>query len=531
MARRKVAVFLMQNGAAPDVSDVMTHQHQILRDALRKYLQYARNGNKRHMFNWEASIGTLRDAGGATQSVTYEPFFVPRAAAVRSLDSNIKNRLRQLGVVGEGRVARVIFCNVNPGVGLAFLVATGCVRDYPVELAQFFFKYAVSPEALGHFLGENYSLSQILRLEFLNLLLDHEPSMTLPEVILSTFTRVAVLPAFQALDRIIHALAHVWWRKERMHTAKNREEGSAMDGLTLGALQLTSIDGLCQLLFNCVMLAWAMQRATDSSCSEDDVHVPEVDVNAWMALNAGMDDGDAIPLATQQRLYHDIESIHHRLQTFFGNCQSTLPTSLDNHTQSYIDRCTLHSSTMLAPNNSPLPFMGDSVRSSLQVRMESFGANHTHSDRTRDTDTNERGTALPSSRSSSGRHVSAMTAVGAKPPAGRRVERGKSARGGGGLRELTFTLVQGGLLFMSTCERSVVPDAFVHLPMVEVVDWKESQRLFTLGGRHGANLQIVYLLEDARWQVVEVPRVCLKAQSDWSFNTWMQHLHTVQTND
>ena len=49
---------------------------------------------------------------------------------------------------------------------VAFLVASNCCRDYPEELVTFLRGSGSDLEQVGHFLGEAFSLSKILRLEF-----------------------------------------------------------------------------------------------------------------------------------------------------------------------------------------------------------------------------------------------------------------------------------------------------------------------------------------------------------------------------
>merc|ERR1719222_759385 len=70
-----------------------------------------------------------------------------------------REQLQQLGVD--------IF-NRSPGHGVAFLVAVGVVRDYPVEINSFLVRVGADPVCIGDYLGEDYPIAQTLRLEFLN---------------------------------------------------------------------------------------------------------------------------------------------------------------------------------------------------------------------------------------------------------------------------------------------------------------------------------------------------------------------------
>ncbi|CAJ1345976.1 unnamed protein product, partial [Effrenium voratum] len=58
--------------------------------------------------------------------------------------------------------------NRSPGHGIAFLVAMGVVRDFPVEINNFLVRLAADPEKMGDYLSEEFPTAQTLRLEFLN---------------------------------------------------------------------------------------------------------------------------------------------------------------------------------------------------------------------------------------------------------------------------------------------------------------------------------------------------------------------------
>merc|ERR1719183_3047793 len=120
-------------------------------------------------------------------------------------------RLQQLSEVGKA-----IF-NHQPGRGLAFVVACGCTRDYPIDLVAFLRGGDLDPAQVGHFLGEAFSLSKILRLEFINSVAFHNTGVVAS--LTKAFTNFKVPADLRKIDRIMHSLAEVWWRQ------RDRKEG------------------------------------------------------------------------------------------------------------------------------------------------------------------------------------------------------------------------------------------------------------------------------------------------------------------
>ena len=90
-------------------------------------------------------------------SALAQPRFVPRSPVVKKVSN--KKALRHAGLQ--------MFSH-DPGRSVAFLVATGALHDRPVRIACFLWEAAADRFQLGEFLGEDYSLSRLLRLEFMN---------------------------------------------------------------------------------------------------------------------------------------------------------------------------------------------------------------------------------------------------------------------------------------------------------------------------------------------------------------------------
>merc|ERR1719458_911002 len=143
---------------------------------------------------------------GANSDVMFEPFFVLRNPVITQ--HNRKSAQNRIFMA----IARDIF-HFQPGCGLSFLVASGCVRDYPMNLVNFLRQSSLNFLQVGIFLGEDFSLSKILRMEFINSL-----GLFGSGVISSltrTFSCCGVPHSLQKIDRIIGSLSEVWWRQHR----------------------------------------------------------------------------------------------------------------------------------------------------------------------------------------------------------------------------------------------------------------------------------------------------------------------------
>ncbi|CAK0858072.1 unnamed protein product, partial [Prorocentrum cordatum] len=142
--------------------------------------------------------------------VRYEPFFVPRSPVIDCQDQ-LPNFNRLLTSIGQ-----VIF-DKQPGRGLAFLVATGALRDYPVDMIGFLRSGILHPASIGEFLGEDFSLSRVLRMEFFNLM--RLRGCGVVASLAKVFLHFQVPEDLQKADRLLQSIAEVWWRQ---HTAAKK---------------------------------------------------------------------------------------------------------------------------------------------------------------------------------------------------------------------------------------------------------------------------------------------------------------------
>eukprot|EP00929_Paragymnodinium_shiwhaense_P000753 TRINITY_DN10098_c0_g1_i2.p1 TRINITY_DN10098_c0_g1~~TRINITY_DN10098_c0_g1_i2.p1 ORF type:complete len:1420 (-),score=330.66 TRINITY_DN10098_c0_g1_i2:275-4534(-) len=143
-------------------------------------------------------------AHGSESGMHFEPFFVSRAPVIHDSyhDEVFGTMLREVG--------QAIF-NEQPGRGLAFLVATGRTRDYPIDLVALLRSRGFDPEKVGTFLGQDFSLSKILRMEFLNSIGLFQAGIV--ESLHKAFSNFAAPPDLQKVDRLAASLAEVWWRQ------------------------------------------------------------------------------------------------------------------------------------------------------------------------------------------------------------------------------------------------------------------------------------------------------------------------------
>jgi len=480
---------------------------------------------------------------GSDASMRYEPFFVPRTAAIRGLDRD-PSVLREAAQIGQA-----IF-NRQPGCGLAFLVASGCTRDYPIDLTAFLRRSRVDLGQIGNFLGEGFSLAQILRLEFLNSLTFQGTGVV--ACVSKAFLNLGVPPNLQKLDRILHSLAEVWWRQ---HEALFRDEdniepslsgfavASGREGLANGSARvagdengelagvelrrvLPNLETLRQLMFSSVMLHW-------------NLHAPSPDgnrlsLNSWMELNRGLLSGGLdLPLEIQVPIYRalyecEIKQLHFGAHDGAQVPKSGAPTPLGK--QSAISEfATMEGWVRINGGDLQLPscISGGTPADGVAVggafspaaRMSTMLSEATPSSRKRSPD--ETSTGLPEML------LSVSKAVGS-PREG--IDSSKTQQ-----QDVAWLSLSRSLLFFSSEHRSEVgsPFAFVYLPAVRLSSIEPSKGLFALDGGivetttpNGvvpmcAPVQIVFLLQDARWQTCDIPRLELEVCDRTQLENWV----------
>jgi len=322
MGRRDVALCLLraqapvdarnQRGQTPlDVcSDAWT------REAILSFVAHAQtNPHEPWLFEREDEA---RQDFFYTGRLHYEPFFVPRSPAISECQHK-----QNLYAVGQ-----LIF-NKRPGQGLAFLVASGCTRDYPVDLSYFLRRGRLDHSQIGHFLGEAFSLSQTLRLEFINSVKFHGTSVV--SSLAKVFTLLQIPADLQKIDRLVHTVARIWWRQhdrisDEQVNGTLPEDSASADADSLGAAgrtaseggahgnatevelesfelkqYLTSAETLYQLMFSVVMLHWNLYAPPVGDGDDED---GKITLPMWLDINRGLEaDGSDVPTNVLARTY------------------------------------------------------------------------------------------------------------------------------------------------------------------------------------------------------------------------------------
>eukprot|EP00400_MALV-I_sp_L67-5_P001328 gene1328-374_t len=190
--------------------------------------------------------------------IDVEPFFVPSPPELEF--NNHEKILSQIGLD---------FFNANPGQGLSFLISSGCVSDSPQPLLQHITSGVNNVKGdrtvFGQFLGESYSLSQILRLELMNNLeLEHTGIVEALHLV----GRNMSWPAdFEKLDRLSFCCALMWWRKhEESEMTKPTRPVRKFDGYGLKSV-LKKKTELHQIMFAVLILHMNLHSMTGTKVS------------------------------------------------------------------------------------------------------------------------------------------------------------------------------------------------------------------------------------------------------------------------
>ncbi|CAK9045190.1 Poly [ADP-ribose] polymerase tankyrase-2 (ADP-ribosyltransferase diphtheria toxin-like 6) (ARTD6) (Poly [ADP-ribose] polymerase 5B) (Protein poly-ADP-ribosyltransferase tankyrase-2) (TNKS-2) (TRF1-interacting ankyrin-related ADP-ribose polymerase 2) (Tankyrase II) (Tankyrase-2) (TANK2) (Tankyrase-like protein) (Tankyrase-related protein) [Durusdinium trenchii] len=202
--------------------------------------------------------------------IRYEPFFIPR---VPLLDETERDPV--LDALCD-RLAQKFF-DRHGGRGLAFMVASGLVRDFPMDLIAYLRTNECSPRQIGLFLSEDFSLAKILRMEFLNSvrLLD---TGVLSALCFGLFGLRMPLD-LQRLDRFMWSLAECWWRQHlraKRAGALRSYGGAEVSGDCLWQV-VGTMEDLHELFFSTMILHWNLHAPLPSS--------QRVTMSAWIEMH------------------------------------------------------------------------------------------------------------------------------------------------------------------------------------------------------------------------------------------------------
>lgn len=253
MGRRNVTLYLLQSGAHLHRRNLQGATPEDLcndpwtKEAIKSFVVHSKIHSKeawRPPRELETPNGQNNET--PTTGLQYEPFFVPRDCVHR--DAPRRRELQKLGID--------FFAN-QPGKGLAFLVAVGAVRDYPVDISAFLLRNRVDSAQLGQYLGEDFSLSQTLRLEFINSI--HFGGTGVVSALSKVFLHIQIPEDLHKIDRLCHGMARIWWRqhehldshpRDSLHVNQHEVAGDEL------RQDILTVDGLHQLMFSTVMLHW-----------------------------------------------------------------------------------------------------------------------------------------------------------------------------------------------------------------------------------------------------------------------------------
>lgn len=278
VGRRSATVHLLENGAQlhaqneRGLTPVDLCSDSWLRDAITCFVTHKRNGSQASRLgdsehqNWEDMQLSSR--------LRFEPFFVPRTPVIKELPDTAE--LRMLGVA--------IF-NRRPGQGLAFLVASGSVRDFPTELSSFLMEQRVDRSRVGEFLGEDFSLAQTLRLEFINSV--RLAGTGVVSCLAKVFQQVQLPSDMRKIDRLVDGVAQIWWRQhEQMKDAPlpmagrpELSDSKEVDGFELMQV-VVNYSTLHQLMYSTVLLHWNLYAQLPPS--------QRLSCEQWLELNEGI---------------------------------------------------------------------------------------------------------------------------------------------------------------------------------------------------------------------------------------------------
>lgn len=461
--------------------------------------------------------------------VIFEPFFVLRNPVITQRHGQTHQNKKFMAIAHD------IF-NRQPGCGLSFLVASGCVRDYPMNLVNFLRRGGLDIAQIGIFLGEDFSLSKILRMEFINSVGVFDSGVVTS--LRRTFSRCGVPPSLQKMDRLLGSLAEVWWRQNRpivgttegfpmckdsLPTMPQRE----FEGFELRQ-HLPSSGSLHQLLFSSIMIHWNLHAPLPQS--------QRISLASWVELNAGIGCGGAdIPEQVLASIYKSISNSRipelefSAVASQIPHGESPVKSALADHAQvegwarltgtdlPSVLGCNANSGGSSANSLQMLSMLSEATASSRQqpfdIAKESaplYEAALRVSKRQMPIPTSKKSrlnTALCQLSQGTGSHI---------------MERTDSIEPG-----LVWLSLCDSLLFISARPADEAPIAFVQLCAIQLKDMEPTQSFFSIENDEEAPLQLVFLLPDGRWQRYSVSRLVIQVCDKTHMEEWVTQLTTL----
>eukprot|EP00403_Amphidinium_massartii_P004303 CAMPEP_0178384710 /NCGR_PEP_ID=MMETSP0689_2-20121128/7656_1 /TAXON_ID=160604 /ORGANISM="Amphidinium massartii, Strain CS-259" /LENGTH=701 /DNA_ID=CAMNT_0020004967 /DNA_START=72 /DNA_END=2173 /DNA_ORIENTATION=+ len=548
MGRRAVSVLLMQQGAELKVENSKGQTPvDVCNDAsLREAASACASHRQRKAGEpWQLNSDfDIAEDTQVTNALRFEPFFVPRASFLK--EPQLNNSYQQLGVQ--------IF-NATPGQGLAFLVASGGVRDYPIELSAFLMEHSINIAQVGELLGEDFSISQTLRLEFINSIrLTHTGVVS---CLAKVFKMIRIPSDMQKIDRLVEGVAQIWWRQHERMQAKPHQNQQVrevdLDGEFEGLRLMQNLSGhhmLHQLMFSTIMLHWSLYAPLPPS--------QRISSQRWVDMNAGIQGPKGSTAASLQQVMTQIYKVvskffipHLQIWSSKENGQgASKGMMMRNPASAKADEAEIEGWARLADRGLPQVTGGTGTVTYRHIR-------NIHSE------TTSNGVKLASPATSrdvdlgiiptpDGLGAPASVAYKQAPPAWRGpgkglspMEPGERAAPGG---ERVWLSVHHALMFFAQKPSTWAPYAFLQLKPLVIRHVDTATCTLTLAAPDAsmlgvnksvaseamhsglpppmmetsqARVQLVFLLPDGRWQVVEITRLEVQFIDQATLEKWV----------
>jgi len=568
MGRREVVVRLLQANASPHVRNNKGQMPAELCadngtfEALRSFELHQQQAPGKP-WDFGKDTGPGEDIIGSR--LQYEPFFVPRQPVLRS--TQYKKEFQKIGT---------LMFNQQPGYGLAFLVASGVARDYPVDMSTFLRRSKVDIKQVGSFLGEAFSLSHTIRLEFINSVVLQNTGVV--SALARVFHMLQLPDDLQKINRLVHGVARIWWRQhERMVKDLNGQavpaaQNQRTDANGNGAQEelvglelkqyLTSSDVLHQLMFSTVLLHWFIHK-------DGNGQKREMDFAVWKKLNMGIEAGSTdVPEHVQQRIHAIVSrSFILELSVATSSAAGRRPGEAGG------DEAGGHGpgddwAAMVASERPRSPVLSPSAAIEGWAQIVGGGfpkpsgltgvqtVTYRHMSNIFSEVTNSSGMlksplgfdaqpGVPGSGHAGG--VALPGKAGYQPPEG--------THPGPRRDDFTWLSICYTLLFFSASPMTGSPYAFVELQRVSISSVQQENRILTLtgnpeaeeqdadlaaaggggptingestphgGSKGGTPVTIVLLLPDGRWQELNLPKLELRIPTSSELDMWTTHL-------
>jgi len=430
----------------------------------------------------------------------------------------------------------------------------------------------VDIKQVGGFLGEAFSLSHTIRLEFINSVVLQNTGVV--SALARVFHMLQLPDDLQKINRLVHGVARIWWRQhERMVkdlTAQpspikpvdaNGNPITPMEEFTGLELKqyLSSSDVLHQLMFSTILLHWFVHKDGTGGQKR------ELDFSVWKQLNQGMEAGSTdVPDHVQQRVHAIISrSFIIELAVATANSRNrgdggggpdeggghgpgddwgAMVASERPRSPILSPSAALEGWTQIVGGGFPKPSGLSGVQTVTYKHVSNIFSEVTNS-------LGMLKSPLGFPQNAEGQHAASQ---GSNGPTQLKATGGQESGPGPRRDDCAWLSICYTLLFFSASPITGAPYAFVELQKVTVSNVQADTRILSLvgvaepedhdadlaaaGGNHtktttptgvdkaSTPVVIVLLLPDGRWQELNLPKLDLRVQSTAELEMWAAHL-------